>query len=106
MSWFRTRNQFDDDIEKATNEKNVKADWSKILEFCERVKESSPISYKDCLKSIIRRMNHQNPRIALQAIMLLDAVVNNCGKPFRLEIASSAFESDYRKLLGNRSHQQ
>ena len=32
--------------------------------------------------------------------------MNNCGKPFRLEIASREFENDFRKLLGNRSHQR
>merc|ERR1719242_2412489 len=51
-------------------------------------------------------MNHQNPCVAMQAIVLLVVVVEECGKSFRLEIASSAFESDYRKLLGNGSHQQ
>ncbi len=34
---------------------------------------------------------------------LLDACVNNCGKSFRLEVASRDFEHDYKKLLG-RSH--
>ncbi len=41
----------------------------------------------------------QDPHVVMQAITLLDACVNNCGKAFRLEVASREFESDYRKLL-------
>ena len=104
------------------------------MDFCDRV-QATKDGPRDCLKSIMKQLNHTNPHVQLKAItvmnvnhyflnstehlkrftiikknhfysQLLDAVVNNCGKPFRLEIASSAFESDYRKLLGNRSHQQ
>ena len=36
---------------------------------------------------------------------LLDACVNNCGKPFKLEVASRDFETEFKKLLG-KSHQK
>merc|ERR1712038_1091976 len=98
-------NPFDDDVEKITDEKNTSEDWGMIMDFCDRV-QATKDGPRDCLKSIMKQLNHTNPHVQLKAITLLDAVVNNCGKPFRLEIASSAFESDYRKLLGNRSHQQ
>ena len=33
-------------------------------------------------------------------MQLLDACVNNCGREFRLEVASREFENEFRKLLG------
>ena len=37
--------------------------------------------------------------MVIQAITLLDACVNNCGKAFKLEVASASFEADFKKLL-------
>ena len=39
----------------------------------------------------------------MQAITLLDACVNNCGKYFLLEVASREFENDFKKLM-TKSH--
>ena len=41
----------------------------------------------------------QDPHVVIQAITLLDACVNNCGKAFKLEVASASFEADFKKLL-------
>ena len=37
--------------------------------------------------------------IAHTSFQLLDACVNNCGKEFRLEVASREFETEFRRLL-------
>lgn len=68
------------------------------MEICDKV-GSNTKNAKDCLKSILRRLSNDDPHVALQAIVLLDACINNCGKTFQLEIASREFENDYRKLL-------
>lgn len=68
------------------------------MEICDKVGSNSK-NAKDCLKSILRRLANDDPHVALQAIVLLDACINNCGKTFQLEIASREFENDFRKLL-------
>lgn len=53
--------------ERATSEKNTSEDWGQIMDICDRVKENNS-GPRDCLKSIARRLNSENPRVVLQAI--------------------------------------
>lgn len=110
--------------EKATNEMNTTEDWTTIMEICDNVANSKQ-NAKDCLRSIVKRLNAIDPHIVMQAItvitiylftiyklnrqlinfiyyylQLLDACSNNCGKVFHLEIASRDFEAELKKLLG------
>lgn len=89
---------FDKLADKATNESNVAEDWQVILECCDYIsaQTSRPI---DCLRSILKRMLHNHPNVSIQAVILLDACVSNCGKKFHLEVASREFITEARKLL-------
>ncbi|XP_024086024.1 signal transducing adapter molecule 1-like isoform X2 [Cimex lectularius] len=89
---------FDAEVEKATNENNTSEDWGRIMEICDKVSNSS-VKAKDCLRSIVKRLQNQDPHIVLQAITLLDACINNCGKTFQLEVASRDFDSEMKKVV-------
>lgn len=90
--------QFDKLAEKATNEANTSEDWQSILECCDYInaQQSRPL---ECLRSILKRMSHTHPNVSIQAVILLDACVSNCGKKFHLEVASREFLSEAQKLL-------
>ncbi|XP_016990246.1 signal transducing adapter molecule 1 [Drosophila rhopaloa] len=98
MGIFGQSSPFDADVEKATSETNTNDDWSLILDVCDKV-TTNPRQAKDCLKAVMRRMGHTDPHVVMQAITLLDALSNNCGKPLHLEVASRDFETEFRRLL-------
>ena len=62
MGLFGSSSPFDPLMDKACNEQNTAEDWSLILSICDKAK-SHP---KNGLSSIIKKMQHKVPRVALQ----------------------------------------
>ncbi|XP_018021434.1 signal transducing adapter molecule 1 [Hyalella azteca] len=93
-------NKLEPEIDRATSDANTSEDWALILDICDRVKEYND-GPKDCIKAIAKKLNSDRPRTALQAIVVLDACINNCGRNFHLEVASREFEQELRKIITN-----
>lgn len=98
MPIFGAPSPFEKLVEKATDEANTSENWGLIIECCDFV-NSQQIRPIECLRLIIKRLHHSHPNIAIQAVILLDACVSNCGKKFHVEIASREFEVEARKLF-------
>lgn len=89
-------------LEKATSENNTTEQWDLIIDICDKSAVNSKNS-KECIRSIMKRMGHNDPHVAIQAITLLDSCIKNCGKTFHLEIASRDFENEFQRLMTRNS---
>ncbi|XP_046865087.1 signal transducing adapter molecule 1-like [Xenia sp. Carnegie-2017] len=98
MPFYSKSSPLDEIVEKATSERNVTENWGEIMNVCDRVSRSSS-GPKDGLNSILKRVDNHNPKVSLQALTLLDACVNNCGKQFYIEVCSRDFVGEVRNLL-------
>jgi ADP-ribosylation factor-binding protein GGA len=88
-------------LEKATNPKNKYEDWEFIMAFCDRVnlEQEGP---QLALRMIVPKMRHENERVNLLALALLEACVKNCGQRFHQELGMFRFLNELIKMLSEK----
>ncbi|CAF1361730.1 unnamed protein product [Rotaria sordida] len=77
-------------LEAATNENNTEENWDRILEVCDYVKNGQ-IKPNELLDQILRRLKQtRRTKLQMNALILFDAAVKNCGQIFHQLFTSRA----------------
>eukprot|EP00041_Stephanoeca_diplocostata_P011337 m.186884 g.186884 ORF g.186884 m.186884 type:complete len:673 (+) comp18494_c0_seq1:130-2148(+) len=107
MSWFgSSKSDYEDHVVSATSEANTTENWAKIMDICDMINQKG--NAEGAVRDMTKRLIHKNPNVQLQAVKLLSACVNNCGRSVHVAVCSHAFMKEIKFLLdpsrGNPTH--
>ncbi|EKM77742.1 hypothetical protein AGABI1DRAFT_115015 [Agaricus bisporus var. burnettii JB137-S8] len=89
-SWMRT-NPLEVLISRACEPSLHEPNYALHLEVADYINKKKSNNPRDAAMTIARLSNHRNPHIALLSLSLLDTLVQSCGYPFHLQIATKEF---------------
>lgn len=95
---FRSQLMFDKLLDKATSNLLLEPDWVPILEICDLIRQGD-VQPKAALASIKKRMTHNNPHVALYALLVLESCVKNCGTLIHDEIGTKQYMEQLKELV-------
>ncbi|KAK7689398.1 hypothetical protein QCA50_007190 [Cerrena zonata] len=78
-------------ITRATYPSQPEPNYALNLEVADYIKEKKGNTPREAAMSIAQLVNHRNPHVAILALALLDTLVQSCGYPFHLQIATKEF---------------
>lgn len=93
---------YDAIVEALTPEAAADEQWGKIMQFCDEIKGKASEA-SGAAVAIRKRVSNSNANVALHALTLLDACVQNCGDAFVREVATQEFSDQVHHLLSLRT---
>ncbi|KAH8096807.1 VHS-domain-containing protein [Cristinia sonorae] len=78
-------------ITRATYPSLPEPNYAINLEVAEYINQKKANSSREAAMFIANLVNHRNPHVAILALSLLDTLVQSCGYPFHLQIATKEF---------------
>eukprot|EP01136_Pigoraptor_vietnamica_P001024 Opistho-1_new@27084 len=87
-------------IEKATAQSVAPGaeDWAQIMEVCDRVNHSDSAA-GEAVRILLRRAADKHQNVAYQALVVLEACVKNCRRPFHSELFKRDNLGEISRLL-------
>ena len=100
---FGARSPFEDAVDKICGIGAENDDWQLIMNLCDSV-NTTQNGPKMIAKTLMKKMKNADPLQLNHAVTLLDACVNNCSRPFHLELCARDNLNELKQyLLKNRS---
>ncbi|KAI0635221.1 VHS domain-containing protein [Trametes polyzona] len=78
-------------ITRACNPVLGEPNYALHLEVAEYINQKKANNPREAAMFIARLVNHRNPHVAMLALSLLETLVQSCGYPFQLQIATKEF---------------
>ncbi|KAL2087291.1 hypothetical protein ACEWY4_018350 [Coilia grayii] len=85
-------------INKATNPLNRETDWESIQAFCERL-NNDPEGPQLATRLLAHKIQSPQEWEAMQALMVLETCMKNCGKRFHSEVGKFRFLNELIKVV-------
>ena len=64
--------------------------------------DAVPLSARNVIAAVLKRLAHRNPNVQLYALSLVEALSKNCGIIIHREIASKSFTQGLEKIITDR----
>ncbi|KAI0693932.1 VHS domain-containing protein [Cerioporus squamosus] len=90
-SWLSNVSQVEVLITRACNPTMGEPNYALHLEVAEFINQKKANTPREAAMTIARLVNHRNPHVAMLALALLETLVQSCGYPFHLQIATKEF---------------
>ncbi|XP_013414877.1 hepatocyte growth factor-regulated tyrosine kinase substrate [Lingula anatina] len=87
---FRSTAPFDKALDKATSQLLLEPDWDAILQICDLIRQND-IQPKEAILRMKKKVQAENPHVAMFALQTLESVVKNCGDTIHKEVATKEF---------------
>ena len=91
MDMFRSKNDVERSVEKATSEMLLGPDWSLIMGVCDDVSGKGGDAARDALRAVRSRLKTRNTKVQLLALTLTEALMKNGGAPVHVQASSEEF---------------
>lgn len=78
-------------ISRATYPSQPEPNYALNLEVAEHINQKKANTPREAAMTVAQLVNHRNPHVAMLALALLDTLVQSCGYPFHLQIATKEF---------------
>ncbi|TDL19030.1 VHS-domain-containing protein [Rickenella mellea] len=78
-------------IQKAVETYRHEPDYAAHLEVAEYINQKKANSPREAAMTIVRLVNNRNPHVSILSLALLETLVQSCGYPFHLQIATKEF---------------
>ncbi|KAF8961986.1 hypothetical protein BDZ97DRAFT_1905402 [Flammula alnicola] len=98
-----TSTEYEDIVNKTTDENLTSENWELILNLCDKVQDEGQPGAHAAIAAILKRLAHRNPNVQLYALSLTEALSKNVGIEIHRELASRAFTQGLEKLITDRN---
>ncbi|KAF9480351.1 hypothetical protein BDN70DRAFT_805464 [Pholiota conissans] len=95
--------EYEDIVNKTTDENLTSENWELILNLCDKVQDEGQTGAHAAIAAILKRLAHRNPNVQLYALSLTEALSKNTGIEVHRELASRAFTQGLEKLITDRN---
>ncbi|CAJ0580161.1 unnamed protein product, partial [Mesorhabditis spiculigera] len=89
--------RFERSLAAATDPNSLDTDWDAVLDCVDQIR-GGETKAREGMSTVLKRLASDNPHVQLHCLILLEAMVKNCGKKVHSELATREFMEGVKNL--------